>query len=195
MKLFLRGFHESLRSEGCAPRRACTASGHYSFSDCALYCERCLRVTGGLAQATAFCNGRLLQSLGCRADPPISDRYRPGSVAMAARRRDTKRQLTAASDLRADFCGAHFYSLLETVTPPREGHSPRAAYFAMMALGLNDDHSHWTSRWNPQRRRNAVTCQESRSKVTSNICRTIRRFAPIDRTWCLGSMNIWPSPG
>jgi len=37
------------------------APGTYNyFSDCALYCERCLRSTCGLAQATGFRIGRLL---------------------------------------------------------------------------------------------------------------------------------------
>src|SRR6266536_848821 len=115
-----RGFHESLRSEGCAPRRACTASGHYSFSNCALYSERRLRVTSGLAQATAFCNGRLLQPTGCRADPPISDRDGPGSVAMATRRRGSERQPTPAYDLRAHFGVPNLLSLLDALAPPRE---------------------------------------------------------------------------
>src|SRR5713101_10038085 len=91
-----RGFHESLRSEGRAPRGTRAASGHHSFSDCALYSERCLRVTGGLAQATDPRIGRLLQSPRRRADPPPGDRYWLGSVAMATRRRDPQGQLTVA---------------------------------------------------------------------------------------------------
>ncbi len=41
-------------------RRTRAASGDHSFPDCALYRERCLRSTGGLAEATGSRVGRLL---------------------------------------------------------------------------------------------------------------------------------------
>ena len=137
MKLFLAGIPESLRSEGCAPRRTRPASGHYSFSDCALYRERCLRVTGDLAQATAFCNGRLLQSPRRRVDRPIRNRHWPGSVAMAARRRDTERQPTAAYDLRADFGVAHssFFAGYACASA-RKATRRVSSYFAVTLLAL-----------------------------------------------------------
>src|SRR5437870_4156874 len=147
-----RGFHESLRSEGCAPRRACTASDHYSFSNCALYHERRLRVTGGLAQATAFCNGRLLQPTGCRADSPISDRYRPGSVAMATRRRNPKGQLTAAYDLRTDFRFAHLFSQLDALAPPYQRNLTAHRLLDGNGDRTISDHADRPSWRNPQRR-------------------------------------------
>jgi hypothetical protein len=54
-----------------------------------------------------FATGRLLQPTGRRADRPICDRHWLGSVAMATGRRNPQGQLTAAYDLRANFCGAH----------------------------------------------------------------------------------------
>src|SRR5438034_8177120 len=147
-----RGFHESLRSEGRAPRRTRAASSHHSFSNCALYRERCLRVTGSLAQATGFCNGRLLQSPRRRADPPPGDRDWLGSVAMATRRRDPQGQPTAAYDLRADFGVANLLSLLEALAPPHERHPAACRLFRSDVARADGDHAHWTSRWNPQRR-------------------------------------------
>ena len=150
-------FPESLRSEGRAARGTRAAPGPHSFSDRALYSERGLRVTGGLAQATAFCNGRLLQPTGRRADPPISDRYGPGSVAMAARRRNPKGKLTAAHDLRADFGLANILSLLDALPPPRERHLAGYRLCRSNIARADDDHAHWPSRRNPQRRRSAVS--------------------------------------
>src|SRR5438552_8294806 len=147
-----RGFHESLRSEGRAPRRPRAASGHNSFSDCALYSERCLRVTGGLAQATGFCIGRLLQSPRRRANSPPGDRHRLGSLAMATRRRDPQGQLTAAYDLRAHFGVANLLSLLDALAPPRERHLAGYRLFHSDVASADGDYAHWTSRWNPQRR-------------------------------------------
>src|SRR6266404_9990110 len=147
-----RGFHESLRSEGRAPRGTRAASGHHSFSDCALYGERPLRGTGCLAQATGFCNRRLLQSTGRRADRPIGDRNRLGSVAMATRRRDPQGQLTTAYDLRADFGVANLLSLLDALAPSRERHLAGYRLFRSDVARADDDHAHWTSRWRPQRR-------------------------------------------
>src|SRR6478736_6996643 len=115
-----RGFHESLRSEGCTPRRACTASGHYSFSDCAIYRKRHLRDPRDLAQATGSSIGRILQSPRRRADRPIGDRHWLGSVALATRRRDPQGQLTAAYDLRVDFGVANPRSLLDALPPSGE---------------------------------------------------------------------------
>src|SRR5438552_16744804 len=76
------GVPESLRSEGCAPRRTRAASGDHSFSDCALYCERSLRITCGLAQATGLRIGRLL--LSCRSSfiCALGVRGLPRSLAM-----------------------------------------------------------------------------------------------------------------
>ena len=156
------GFPESFRCEGRAPRGTRSASGHHSFSNRALYRERCLRVTGGLAQATASCNGRLLQPAGCRADHPVCNRHRPGSLALATRRRDNKRQLTAAYDLRADFRFADLLSLLDAVAPPREGHLAACILFRSDG-SADDDHADRTSRWNPQRRGNALTSTERSS--------------------------------
>src|SRR5216684_7562251 len=147
-----RGFCESLRSESRAPRRPRAASGHHSFSDCALYSERRLRVTGGLAQATGFCIGRLFQSPWRRADRPIGDRHRLGSVAMATRRRGPQGQLTAAYDLRADFGVANLLSLLDALAPPHERHLAACRLFRSDVARADGDHAHWTSRWNPQRR-------------------------------------------
>src|SRR4029077_9445734 len=146
------GFSESLRSEGRASSGTRSASGHHSFSDCALYSERRLRGTGGLAQATGFCNGRLLQSPRRRADRPIGDRHWPGSVAMATRRRDPQGQLTAAYDLRADFGVANLLSMLDALAPPRERNLAGYRVFRSDVSRLDGDHAHWTSRWNPQRR-------------------------------------------
>jgi hypothetical protein len=145
-------FAESLRSEGRAPRGTRAASGHHSFSDCALYSERRLRGTGNLAQATGFCIGRLLQSPRRRADRSIGDRHWLGSVAMATRRRDPQGQLTAAYDLRADFGVANLLSLLDALAPPRERHPAARRLFRSDIARADDDHAHWTSRWNPQRR-------------------------------------------
>src|SRR5205809_7916337 len=147
-----RGFPESVRSKGRAPRRARAASGYHSFSDCALYGERRLRGTGSLAQATGFCFGRLLQSPRRRAHHPAGDRHRLGSVAMATRRRDPQGQLTAAYDLRADFGLANLLSLLDALAPPRERHPAARRLFRSDSARADDDHAHWTSRWNPQRR-------------------------------------------
>ena len=122
------------------------------FSDCAFYSKRCLRVTGGLAQATGFCIGRLLQSRRCRVDPPPGDRHWLGSVAMATRRRDPQGQLTAAYDLRADFGVANLLSLLDAFAPPRERHPAACRLFRSDIARADVDHAHWTSRWNPQRR-------------------------------------------
>src|SRR6266404_6941265 len=145
-------FPESLRSEGRASSGTRSASSHYSFSDCAFYSKRCLRVTGGLAQATGFCIGRLLQSPRRRADRPPGDRHRLGSVAMATRRRDPQGQLTAAYDLRADFGVANLLSLLDALAPPRERHPAACRLFRSDVVRADGDHVHWTSRWKPQRR-------------------------------------------
>src|SRR5260370_27090972 len=147
-----RGFHESLRYEGFAPRGTRPASGHHSFSDWALYRKRRLRGTGNLAQATGFCIGCLLQSSRRRADPPPGDRHWLGSVAMATRRRDPQGQLTAAYDLRADFGVANLLSLLDALAPPRERLFTGDRLFRSDVARADDDHAHWTSRRNPQRR-------------------------------------------
>src|SRR6266404_6427269 len=145
-------FSESVRSEGRAPRRPRPASGHHSFSDCALYYKRPLRGTGNLAQATDFRIGRLLQSARRRADPPPGDRHRLRSVAMATRRRDPQGQLTAAYDLCADFGVANLLSLLDAVAPPRERHPAACRLFRSDVARADGDQAHRTSRWNPQRR-------------------------------------------
>src|SRR6266480_547268 len=145
-------FSESVRSEGRAPRRPRAASGHHSFSDCALYSKRCLRSPGNLAQATDSRIGRLLQSPRRRADPPPGDRYWLGSVAMATRRRDPQGQLTAAYDLRADFGVVNLLSLLDALAPPHERHPAACRLFRSDVARPDGDHAHWTSRWNPQRR-------------------------------------------
>ena len=150
-------FPESLRFESRAPRGTRAASGPHSFSDRALYSERGLRVTGGLAQATGFCNGRLLQSSGRSADRPIGDRHWLGSVAMAARRRDPQGQPKAAYDLRADFGVPNLLSLLEALPPPRERHPAASRLFRSNAARADGDHAHRSSGWNPQRRRSAVS--------------------------------------
>src|SRR6266536_1288546 len=152
-----RGFPESVRSKGHAPRGTRPASGHHSFSDCALYSERRLRSPGGLAQATGFRISRLLQSPRRRADPPPGDRHRPGSVAMAARRSDAERQSTPAYDLRADFGVANLLSLLDALAPPHERHPAACRLLRSDVARADDDHAHWTSRWNPQRRCNALS--------------------------------------
>ena len=108
-------------------------------------------------------NGRLLQSAGCRADHPICDRYRSGSVAMAARRRSTKRQLTAAYDLRTDFRIAHLVSLLDAVASAREGRLAACLLFRSDVARADDDHPDRAPRWNPQRRGNALTSTERSS--------------------------------
>src|SRR5260370_18525943 len=145
-------FSESVRSEGRAPRRPHPASGHHSFSDCALDHKRRLRGTGNLAQATGFCIGRLLQSPRRRADSPPGDRHRLGSLAMATRRRDPQGQLTAAYDLRADFGVANLLSLLDALAPPCERHAAACLLFRSDVAPADVDHAYWTSRWNPQRR-------------------------------------------
>src|SRR5207244_6325121 len=127
-------------------------SRHHSFSDCALYRDRRLRGTGNLAQATDSRIGRLLQSPRRRADPAAGDRHRPGSVAMATRRRDPQGQLTAAYDLRADFGVANLLSLLDALAAPGERHPAACRLFRSDVARADGDHAHWTSRWNPQRR-------------------------------------------
>ncbi len=145
-------FPESVRSKGRAPRGTRAASSHHSFSDCALYRERRLRSPGGLAQATGFRICRLLQSPRRRAHHPAGDRHRLGSVAMAARRSYAERQSTPAYDLRADFGVANLLSLLDALAPPRERHAASCRLFRSDVPRADDDHAHWTSRWNPQRR-------------------------------------------
>src|SRR5439155_11743861 len=146
---FLCGITKSLRSEGRTIRGTRAASGHYSFSDRALYSERRLRGNGGLAQEIGFCNGRLLQSPRRRADRPIGDRHWLGSVAMATRRRDPQGQLTTAYDLRADFGVANLLSLLDALAPPRERHPAACRLFRSDVARADGDHAHWASRWNP----------------------------------------------
>src|SRR5438309_11393995 len=146
-----RGFHESLRSEGRAPRGTRAASGHHSFSDCALYSERRLRGTGGLAQATGFCNGRLLQSPRRRADRPIGDRHWLGSVAMATGRRNPQGQLTAAYDVRANFGVPNLPSLLDALAAPGEECLARCRLCRSDIVRSDGDYAYRSSRWNPQR--------------------------------------------
>jgi hypothetical protein len=153
MKQFLAASHSlnPFDLKARAPREARAASGHHSFSDCTLYSERCLRVPGGMAQATSFCIGRLLQSRRRCADYPAGDRHWAGSLAMATRRRDSQGQLTAAPNLRADFGVANRPSLLDALAPACEEHL--AGYcISRSDVGRADgDYAYRPSRWNPQR--------------------------------------------
>ena len=184
MNFLLAGILESVRSEGGAPCRARPAPGDCSFSDCALHCKRCLRHPRDLAQETDPGRSGLFQSRRGGDNRPVRNRDRPRRVAMAARRRDAKRQSSAASDLRADFLQRSLLILCwKRLRTPGEGRIAARLLFCSDGARINDDHSHRPSRWNSQRRRSAVTCQERRASiVTSNICRTIRRSVPIDRT-------------
>src|SRR5215831_19197449 len=148
---------KSLRSEGRAPRRARSASGHYSFPNRAFYRERCLRGTGGLAQANGSRNGRLLQSAGSRVDHPVCNRNWFGSLALATGGRSNKRQLTPAYDLCADFRISYLVSRVDAVSSACQGHFPACILFCSDGTGLNDDHSDRAPRWNPERGGNAVT--------------------------------------
>src|ERR1700730_18322703 len=112
--------HESVRYQGRAPCRPRATSGHRSFPDCALHCERRLRSAGALAQTTGVRIGRLLQPGRRSPDSTTNDRDWPRSVAMAARGRDLKRQPATASHLRAHYRDAYLFSLVDALAPPRE---------------------------------------------------------------------------
>ena len=130
----------------------CRTTRPFDPVDRPVYRQRCFRLSGDLAQATAFCNGGLLQSAGCRTNCPTGNRNRIRSLAMAARRRNPKGQLTAAYDLRADFRFAHLLSLLDALAPPRERLLAGYCLFRSDVARADGDHAHWTSRWNTQRR-------------------------------------------
>lgn len=102
-----------------------------------------------MAQATGSRIGLLLQSSGCRDDRPDSNRDWLGGLAMAARRRGPKGQLTAASDLRADFRIANLRSLLNALAPPRQEHLAGHHLSRIDVARADGNHAHRPSRWNP----------------------------------------------
>src|SRR5262249_50723979 len=154
------GGPNSVRRESRVARGTRTASGHRSFSDRALYRERCLRGNGGLAQATGSRNGRLLQSAGSRLDHPVCNRNWSGSLALATGRRGNKRQLTPAYDLCADFRIPDLVSHLDAVASAHEGQFAACILFCSDGAGRNDDHSDRPSGGNPERGGTAVTTTE-----------------------------------
>ena len=116
-----------------------------------------------MAQATGSRSGRLLQSAGSRVDHPVCNRNWFGSLALATGGRSNKRQLTAASDLCADFRIAYLVSHLDAVASAYQGRFAECILFCSDGAGLNDDHPDRAPRWNPQRGGNAVTSTERSS--------------------------------
>src|SRR4029453_11094379 len=88
-----------------------------------------------------------------------------------------------SSHLCANLCGTRGWALPETVTYSSEERIAAAFLFRGRGDRPSDDHSHRPPRWNPQRGRNTVRRLKA---ITSSICRTIRRPAPIDRPDALG---------